>query len=477
MKKILILFVMLNYLIVCKASHITEVFNFQYNHMVIDFDMYLGSVLKYEDRIFLNNQYKIEELQVLEDGTVEHISMYETKTNLGSSDFIDENRYYSIREKELGTRRLLVFDISCSPMVLLTEIDLPYNGPYGISQTITNNYIYFSDYQLEGSYRFCKETMQIDGFLPGLFGMGISYQGKPIILFEHYSQTGILNDVSFRIYEELLDDLDSFNHNDFLVEVFSGALNSMTAIVLKEDKLFLLGRGEAYIFDLSDLNNIELIAEIQDNIDNEDWYVGADMYENKIYLSSAVGHIQCYELIDGELTNIFNYFDSKGFYSYENNLVVNHPYIYYSNGTAFELINVEDINNPAQYYGRGYGHSDCYVTKDDFYASVYNLTESTLDFYSAFAEESYMFSIAQDFAFDTFSLSYSFCIDNDLLYLSYIPIDSQSNVIDVYQITNNNLNYLYQISTNYIVPSSVYTKDNLLFIQNDINEIKVYNID
>ncbi|MCK9310572.1 MAG: hypothetical protein M0P99_09895, partial [Candidatus Cloacimonetes bacterium] len=477
MKKFFILLIALSYLVICNASHINEISNFEYSHKVMDHDMYLGSVLKYENRLFINNQYKIEELQILEDGAVEPILMYETKLNNSKSDFIDENRYYSIRRNELGSHRLLIFDISSSPMNLLSEIGLPYNGPYSVSHIITDNYIYFTDYQIEGSHRFNKETMEIDGFLTGLYGGSTSFQGMPIILFHHYQDGNFIN-VSFRFYNELQDDIELFDFEDFNDEIFLGAPNQILSMIIKNNKLFLLGRMVLYVYDLSDIENIELIAFIDERetiIDN--YFTGVDIYENIIYTSTATGIIMIYELTEDEVINILNYFNELAFGSYENNLVFSSPYLYYTIGTMLEIFNVSDIDHPIQYYGRNNLTSVYYITEEDFYMASYNLQSGTVDFFSAFNEESYMFSIEKELLNNPTSFICNFCINEDLLCFYHRPPENEFYVIDVYQITDNNLNYLYQISTNYIVPSSVYTKDNLLFIQNDINEIKVYNID
>jgi len=478
MKRVFILFIALSYVFVCNASYINEISNFEYSHKVIDQDTYWGSVIKYEERLFLNNQYKIEELQILEDGTVELISMYETKRNVITSDFIDENRYYSIRQNELGSHRLLIFDISFSPMSLLSEIELPYNGPVNISHTITDNYIYFTDYQIEGSHRFNKETMQIDGFLTGLYGQLTSFQGKPIIVFGYY-QDGNLIDVSFRVYNELQDDIDNFDYNDFLCEYFLGEPNAICSILIKDNKLFLLGRIVLYVYDLSDMENIELIAYIDDsNINYDDEYRGVDIFEDIIYTSTSQGYIKIYEINDDEVINTVNFANTIAYYAYENNLVFSYPYIYYTIGTMLEILNVSDINNPIQFYGYSNLRSAVSITKDDYYVAVYNVQSGTVDFYSAFTEDSYMFSIEEELFNNPLNFECDFCLKNDILFFYHKTIESDYYVIDVYQINDNILEYLYQIQTNNVNYSSLRIKNNMLFVNyNYNNEIQVYNID
>jgi hypothetical protein len=481
MKRVFILLIAFSYWVICNASHINEISNFEYSHKVMDHDLYMGSVLKYEDRLFLNNQYKIEELQILEDGTVEPISMYETKINIAISDFIDENRYYSIRKNELGSHRLLIFDISITPMSLLSEIELPYNGPYSVSHIITDNYVYFTDYQIQGSHRFNKETMEIDGFLTGLYGGSTSYQGKPIILFAHY-QDGNLVDVSFRVYNELQDDIELFDFEDFNDEIFLGAPNQILSMIIKDNKLFLLGRMVLYVYDLSDIENIELIAFIDERetiIDN--YFIGVDIYENTIYTSTASGIIMVYELTEDEVINTLNYFNALAFGSYKNNLVFSFPYLYYTIGTMLEIFNVSDIDHPIQYYGRDYVYNSLsYVTENSYYVASYNMQLGAVDFYSAFEEESYMFSIEKEFNDIYIVHNFNFCINEDLLFFYHKPIESDFYVVDVYQINDNILEYLYQIQINSINKSSLRIKNNMLFINrynNNNVEIQVYDID
>jgi hypothetical protein len=477
MKRVFILLIALSYVFICNASHINEISSFEYSHKVMDHDIYLGSVLKYEDRIFLNAQYKIEELQILENGDVENISMYETKSNKAVSDFIDENRYYSIRGNELGSNRLLIFDVSSSPMILLSEIVLPFNGPYVISYIITENYIYFTDYQIEGSHRFNKETMQIDGFLTGLYGTSTSFQGIPIILFYHYQDGNHIN-TSFRVYNELQDDSEVFDFEDFNNEFFLGSGFGIRSLIIKDQKLFLLGGNVLFIYDLSDLNSIELIACVDESNESESYYfAGVDYYDDKIYTITVDCILKVYDINDGEVNNIFTYVDPLlVMMSYTNSLTVSYPYIYYADGFMLKVVDIINDYNLVYTHGKTYLNSSVYISKNNFYSSSYNVQASTIDFYSAFAEEPYMFSIIQEFDEHVMNLYYDFCINEDLLYFYYRPTESDFYVIDLYQIVDNNLVYLNQELTNFITWYELSIRDNLLILRNS-DDICIYEIE
>ncbi|HPY96545.1 MAG TPA: hypothetical protein PL063_04985, partial [Candidatus Cloacimonadota bacterium] len=112
------------------AASISEINNITYQKQVADFDNYDGSVNRYNDRLYVENVYKIEEYQILDNGALQKISFHlkGERSSVNHHAICDKERLYYLERAYVDQGwddeiRLSMVDISVSPMQYVNSIN------------------------------------------------------------------------------------------------------------------------------------------------------------------------------------------------------------------------------------------------------------------------------------------------------------------------------------------------------------------
>jgi len=429
------------------ARQINEITRFTYNHLAVDFDEYQGSIVGYEDRVFITSYGRLQELQKQPNGELTQIASFESGYFDECAPVIDleEEALYCAYYKGLFYDRMFYivkYDLSTTPITqIATTIPTYIND--GITFEI--RLLMWGDYLLTvstdnfGNYvilRLNKRTFQFeDPILTNISGADHPHIQRHFIKDNYFfvqSHTPPILDWNIYIYDLSLD--QPFAESVQIIEYNEG-LADMYVI---DNKLYLL-TDSIRIYDVTDMDNISLTFAITPEYDNTFPYFEALLY-NDTHLIAFRG--QGYPYYHQEL-HIFDISDT------ENPVMVHDEIINYG-GTGRPLYIADDklyvsakryigiydltANFAKTMFGRD--RNDYRIV--DEYVVINPRYSNEVQIYSLLEENPNVITITkEDLTSDVYNIRYFQIVNNRLFALTHEDVGWFVNVnskLDVYDI-------------------------------------------
>ena len=125
-------------------SSVSSIDNIRNENLIIDYGWYEGVVHGFENKLIVSCQNKIEEYEILPSGDLTKISIYEKRNSFYG--FFDENRYYDVDTITFDDQvKITVFDLSTTPMEVITTIDVDVDYSFWIDVGFTSHHLVISD--------------------------------------------------------------------------------------------------------------------------------------------------------------------------------------------------------------------------------------------------------------------------------------------------------------------------------------------
>ena len=157
-KVLLFLIILLNQTLF--SQRIDQITSVEYSHLAVDFDTYIGSVLLHENRLFVSAVANVEELLMLEDGSLQRVSSFSVGIQMTPL-FIDDTNLYAFYTIDMFAH-VAIFDISESPMRHVNTIELGIMN--ASSAQVLGDYVLLR-YVPHGTVKYCKNTWEFLGIL------------------------------------------------------------------------------------------------------------------------------------------------------------------------------------------------------------------------------------------------------------------------------------------------------------------------
>ena len=422
MKNLFLIAVLLVIFISSLNGSIDNIYNITNGRMVLDYDEYKGSVFKYENRLYIDNIYKIEEFEILSNGHLERLSYQETKYSYES--YLDNDRIYSVSRIDTNKSIMTVFDIS-QPFfkrIVSFEVNIHFSG-----LMISEKHLLVSDFNGARTILINKETFEIEDYITDFYGWGMVISESVMIApfsdgvstFLRFYQVDIENNYERELKSEMI------LPNKFLSaepEIQNG----------KYVASFIEG---AVVIDIDDLTNPTILYEI-----DSDFWVNYTLYtEDKLFLSTdkGFGSLLIYSL-DGFGGVVMIHEENHGYPEILNkNIYYDQPYLYMNQGTGLRVYDVSDnfseIFSHGKYRVSGtFSHTNndlLYIYFDEVFIQNNNATQSKNIVYSAFdGEQKYVFLHDGIFLLD------NLYIENNMLYLAGNLFDLNLNAYHIFEI-------------------------------------------
>jgi hypothetical protein len=465
MKK-LIISAMFLLIISCLSSTIISIDNITLNRKLLDFDFYYGTLNKYNNRLIVDCAYKIEEYNIMSDGSLEKILSFDTKINYDQSSFIVNNKFYRYIKKN-SQYYIQIFDLNFEPMELITTVMIPTPFFYRIYNFEIGDYILFTDAVNHRSYKLHKETNEIDGFIDDLYGIIASENDYLYWLKYRFNNQNEIEGINVEIY-----DTQHLENNEFgeLVNVFEleGCPLNIFFMKVENNYFYCYGESFIYVFDVRDVQTPEQVIHLVEN--DEYMFIDVIYYNNQLYTSLTTGEIVLYSIVDNNYDVSFisnGNFDSQ----YLNNLSLNYPYLYRNN---YYGVSVYDIDNAFSNIYNYFSYEELYDAnlyknyyfehdENNHHYKIYPLYLSTEKFYeipdngmlySMKQIDNYLYICRLDenqiAYFEMYSLSDT--QSAELLISQHVEAFRDIEIINDYiYLVDHDMNYVYQIIDNLLV--------------------------
>jgi len=435
--RLLFLLIALSLILPIHADTITEITSISNPQQIFDYDTYNGYVLNYENRLIVQNHYKVEDYTIESNGQLERIGLFEKKEPFSAPPQIDGDKYYVLdkRPHEPFIDGIYVFDLSQTPMVLQTYIELEYLeidshidstnvGCFFFSQS----HIFIPDPDRSRAWKVSKETFEVDGFIDGFFG-GIILKENDLMV--HIFRTG---------YDYQLI-LSSFGDDHQIQPISSLVINTnaegVNDMYLFGDKVVLTLSSSLIIVDISDAETPSIFCTIA----YYGGFTGALYDDNILYGYSRPGDILVYQIGDtGEYSLITTLpLEYRG--QTNSNICKVGSYLYINGYIALYVvdISINAIETIGSYgvFGRYPSYS---VSQDDIYYLKQHPYVDYQEIYSVLDNRlictlAYPFMIIPDREF--------FRIIGDRLYVSVTTDDE--HFFDIYQLAGENATLLNRV--------------------------------
>jgi len=194
-------------------SQITSINSYNNEYLYKEFDYYSQTILKYENRLFVQNAYKIEEYNILENGELQRIHYVETKQNHRA--YLDGDKYYSvslIRDNPgpgpyVGYK-VEVYDVASSPFYKISSFECRFNSGYhNFGELFFNSqHIMIYDGQYQRYILYDKQTFEHAGYYHTPNDDPIVYKSHTLMVLSHNLSLlfyQILNDNEMSLISEL----------------------------------------------------------------------------------------------------------------------------------------------------------------------------------------------------------------------------------------------------------------------------------
>ncbi len=334
------------------AQHIQEITGLNPDHVVVDYDCYSGTLNRYQDRLYANNSYKVEEYQILPNNELIRISYYQKSDNFSRGSIISDGYLYVIDQKT-GVPQILIFNIQVSPMVFETAINSPM-APYYNDANIAayQNYLLISERNLGLTLKFDTQTRQ---FVDNLMDLEKPFVVSDSVLIscrkiENTDQTSFvlsfynLNNCSTNSYGELINEVvidDDSNCSEILKMKTEG------------DLLYLMGYAYFRVMNIEDIMNPQTIcckSDIPFEPNSHYEYTDLLLHDYALFTVDYSMKLKVFDIRDSSWSTTL-YEDDAISWCQAGTLLLNYPVLYRSNGKTLNMYNVENSVNLINRYG------------------------------------------------------------------------------------------------------------------------------
>jgi len=390
-----------------------------------EFDCYGGTVLRYENRLFVQNEFSIEEYNILGNGELERLHRLETKQNYRA--YIDGDRLYSVMPTSFypGNERVVVYNIATTPFYEIGSFE------YHITPGFHNwGDLFFTPYHImayDGQRRryiqFDKLTFQEMGdyYTPNLRRMLIKTDTLMVTIGDYGDQTLYFYELHGDYEPELVSTLS-------VTYDYPYAAGYAEGILILPDTWFGM-----HVVDIQDIANPALIYEIPSEYPVQ----SALYYEGHIVARESMGSIYVYQLGEnGEYNTLLRLTDEAN-NSYRDLFYLDTPYLYVNQTRALKVYDITDFSVVAS-YGAYYGYHYLIHNKNDLY--MFEVTEDnpatntvSYNIYNVFDDELLC-------SFDLVDKRMSnVVIEDNILYSMDMNWANNTLSFDIYSIANQQL--------------------------------------
>ena len=481
------------------AQNIDQITSINYNKEIITYAQWNGAIATYNDRLFVRTNSSFHEFLILENGDLERIFHLDTMPMRNVPLLISEDRLFMFYEIDrLPSRHfMMIFDLSTVPLNHLETIEFEI-GNLG-SAVLDGDYIYISDMSTFG-FKMNKNTYEIERYINGLAGY---YDIKDDLLVR--SRNVLTPEYQREYYIQFYDISQADDYNPFGVlineinfsELF-GLNKSPGKKEIKDGKLYVMCWDLFVVFDISDLNNIEILFYYSDGTANEHRYMNGIMYDD-LFITSYDRGIKIFDISIASnpvLIHQETYYTSGFYYG----IAVHDDKLYLNGRDSLYIIDLLDNFNVLSTFGRSL-HS---VSIKNGYITEYTANSTSLIMYSAIDDDPEIIVINPPYQPEETSIG-SFGVFGDYLYLhaitntfyelliysfpagelqQIIDIPFRANYLKVFddyiilsesgQSTGTEYNYIYQISENSLVYIGEFPGNMSHFTEYEDSEYLVY---
>jgi len=400
-------------------DNITEITNPQ---LCFDYDRYSSTLMHYRGRLISANISTIEEHIIQDDGTLQRISRFEKLAYLGRA-FIDEGRYYYVETPSPDYfTNIYCFDLTPTPMELITCITVDLGDMYTETLFFNDEYIMIASYSETRTALISKETLQVVGYIDGLYGEHIFMQGN-IIVQPYWVQGNTRLVISTIDADHVITMISSVD----IIGFGTGIRN----IAYKDNKAILSLFTGVVVVDFSDVYQPFIYSAIPQTYGFQSATIAGDILFagdvfNKLWVYRMLGPEQ-YTLIYTEESIPSTTGGGHG------NICYVEPFLYFNVGFYTIIYNVNngitfvDTNGNSWTPRAGFS-----ISENDLYFINVNYNDHTQTIYSAFDG-----SLLCTLYYDTFSpgIHDVFRVKDDRLYVSYLGM-GDTRTVDIYQLQN-----------------------------------------
>jgi len=434
MNKCLIIIALLMIGCNCFSQQVNNLYNLNYDYKLFDFHIFTGPIHYYENRLIVCSQNDIMEFNLMPNGELELVEIFETKMIDITKSFIDEERFYFFYIKNY-TLNLKVFDISVSPMTQIYDIDLSMS--YTSQSIVTENYLILTDEILQRSHYYSKENLEYEGFIDNLYGL-VTFNDSIVIQAFSLGDGNSPTQTILRFYDK--SNILNYDVDNYIYEMTLSSFIWLTDIKIKDDILYLLGFANIFLIDISDVNNPQEMFNIYTETDDSEpgsfHYLDANLYGDYLITTTFdPANLRVYNISDCQ--NIYVEFEDDIRYSHFSNTSIVYPFLYVCSWAGLKAYDMSNNYEIVYNYGKSYFEQTDYVSKDDFYAALYDEESNITSFYSALSNE-IIFTMEFDFPFEYIS---SFSLEENKLYLLYK--EEYDNYLNIYNLNNGNPEMIY----------------------------------
>jgi len=419
------------------TQQIDQITRFTYNHLVKDFDNYQGSIVGYEDRLFVTSIGRLQEFQVSPSGQLTQLSSIENGIYWDNAPLVD------VENETLFCAYTKSMDYEVEEMMYLSKYDLS-TVPMTHIATISAVSMYYSQSRLYmwGDYllflteshiqRLNKHTFQFEEPIAVTLDPEMLWYSSGIYFHDNYMYLQMFSSVIY-VYDLSLD--EPFSESSYQIDI-----SGYGRMRISDGNLYLIGNRVITIYDIADLENVTQIAYLDSGMDVNFLYMETTLYRD-IYLiavyqcsmSSLHNGLHIYDISDLE-NPVLVYNDNFDFSGGGNPIFVSGDNLYVS---AFSHIGIYDLRHDfakSRYgnYRWDFGIVSEYVIENPRYSNEVRI-------YSLFEDNPEIITITNsEMTADIYKIQ-NFQIQGDRLYvISYEMIEQTgewfNHFLEIYEI-------------------------------------------
>ncbi|MCL2065658.1 MAG: T9SS type A sorting domain-containing protein [Candidatus Cloacimonetes bacterium] len=448
---------------------INNIENISNEVLVYEYNIYNGAIFKYENRLYTQAQFRIEEYEIFTDGSLERISFLETRSSNRS--FLVDSIIYSISSEPGSLLGISMIDVSQSPMKRIASKIFEVSS-FSSSILFSSVHLMIVDSEKQMTILINKETLEIEGYIQGLYGYGIVISDSLMIVPYYYGNNeGTL----LKFFE--IDIENDYEMNQVSEIVLLGTFMVDFPEIQHGKYIFNHSRG-VIIFDISDLSNPFKINDISTNYP----VFHSILAEDRLFVSMDRSWLNVFELNEHNEYNLiyedYTTYDSPAW----NNMYYDSPFLYMNRYDHFMVFDTSNEFNNIFYKDGGYlAMYQFFVFNDgayivDFDVPIYLKSERNLYHYNIFSVFQNQF--ISKIEYDINMLPAFINIEHDLLYVAGTLVDDLNTYFEIYRMENQKAELInrYQIH-NDICRGFFMIDDYLFFRYLSPDWVMVYKLD
>ncbi|MCB5251327.1 MAG: T9SS type A sorting domain-containing protein [Candidatus Cloacimonetes bacterium] len=446
MKKRIICLVCIFSFLMSLYALIDNIDNIRFDSILSDFGSYNYAINKYNDKLFVDNLYRIGEYHINEDGSLELNHVHETVLAFEPSSFIHNHKLYYNELKsdsDLYTYRYLsVADITQSPMQHLQTVNTEIDRWYGCSRGIYNEKILLGDSANSIGRLFNIDSLEYEAYIndaDGVFAVTDS-----VFIQAGWITVGGNNITSLRFFN--LNEVENNELPDFFNEVVLSEEEYVDVVYLKceDGLLYVMGFHYLEIFDIDDINNPVSIFHRDITGEFDFWYyVDAVLSGDIVFAITIWADVMAFDINTSDI--IYEEAAVRYGASQFGSLCLDYPIIYCNRSEYLTQYELEPDVNKIKDYGVFQGvcrHNIDYVVTND-------ISNQTLSLFSTMFDNIYTTTRGDIYDFGSFD------VNDNKLFLRYTKYSYEQGPIfkywfDIYELSGNELLLLNSIELGFV---------------------------